>query len=103
MYAFASDSAPLSALDAGLRDEICAHLRHVAGQAGRLGLAPAAQWDLHTRVNSARAQLSAATPSILLLRIALLSLRSLLRQASAEDDARVLTGRLDNCLRRLPA
>lgn len=102
MHAFAHNPAP-PALGAGLREELGASLRHVAAQAGHIGLTPAAQWELHSRLSTARAQLASATPSVLLLRIALLSLRSLLHRATVEDTALALAGRLDSSLRRLPA
>ncbi len=103
MHAFAHSPAPPPAFEAGLREELGAALRHVAAQAAHLGLESAAQWELHSRLGTARAQLASATPSVLLLRIALLSLRSLLHRATEEDAALALAGRLDNGLRRLPA
>lgn len=89
-------------LDQHLDRDLAVWMRQLSLDATRLGLDSARQWQLQARLGTARHQLARAQPSMLLLRIALLSLRSLLLTAEHQARAEPLHRRLDEYLRRLP-
>lgn len=89
-------------LDHHLDNDLVLWLRDVSLEAPRLGLDGGRQWELQARLSTARQQIAHRQPSMLLLRIALLSLRSLLLGACCRERAEPLRERLDQCLRRLP-